>query len=102
MNAKGRNLGASVLALLLALTAAADAQQPVPFVPHVIPVQGLLSDPQGAPIDGEFDVDVALYRVPDGGTALVTETHAGVSFDGSLEEAEEKLVAALKSCLASS
>jgi phosphoesterase RecJ-like protein len=47
---------------------------------------------------GEIDV-AAVAREFGGGGHM---NAAGVSFDGSLEEAEEKLVSALKSCLASS
>jgi phosphoesterase RecJ-like protein len=47
---------------------------------------------------GEIDVAAVARQFGGGGHMNA----AGVSFDGSLEEAEETLVAALKSCLASS
>lgn len=70
-----------LFALGLGTAARADAQQAEQFVPHIIPVQGLLTDPEGVALEGDHDVSVALYKVADGGTALLHEVHAGTSFD---------------------
>ena len=70
-----------LFALGLGTAARADAQQAEQFVPHIIPVQGLLTDPEGVALEGEHDVSVALYKVENGGTALLHEVHSGTSFD---------------------
>jgi hypothetical protein len=70
-----------LFALGLGTAARADAQQADAFVPHIIPVQGLLTDPEGIALEGEHDVSVALFKVADGGNPLLHEVHANVAFD---------------------
>jgi hypothetical protein len=82
MRAMNKALWVSFLfALGLGTTARADAQQADTLVPHIIPIQGLLTDPEGVPMEGDHDVTVALFKVADGGTALALERHDGVGFD---------------------
>ena len=47
-------------------------------VPDLIPVQGVLSDDAGDPVDGATDITFSLYAFETGGTALWTDTFAGV------------------------
>lgn len=47
-------------------------------VPTTIAFQGYLTDTGGAPVDGSANLELALYPVDAGGTALWTEIHSGV------------------------
>ena len=47
-------------------------------VPDLIPVQGVLSDDAGDPVDGATDITFSLYAAQTGGAALWTDTFAGV------------------------
>ncbi|MBN1770595.1 MAG: hypothetical protein JXB32_04980 [Deltaproteobacteria bacterium] len=61
--------------LLVALPAAADA-------PAYLPVQGVLADDEGAPVDGEVSIRFALYTAELGGTELWFETQTVLVEDG--------------------
>src|SRR5690606_19858106 len=47
-------------------------------IPPTTSVQGLLTDGDGRPLHGSVDLTLRLYAEPSGGTALWSETHAGV------------------------
>ena len=47
-------------------------------VPDLIPIQGVLADDVGAPIDGPTDIAFALYAAETGGTALWTDAFADI------------------------
>jgi hypothetical protein len=70
------------LSLALCLgTLTADAQDAPSFVPHVIPIQGYLTDQDGVPVDGAHAVTLTLYKVESGGKAVLEERQAAVTFD---------------------
>lgn len=71
----------AAVALFLSFSPSAHAQGPAGYVPQIIPVQGLLTDLDGAAVEGEHDVTIALYRVAAGGTAILNELHPNVTFD---------------------
>jgi hypothetical protein len=58
-----------VLALCLLTATAALAE-----APSLLPVSGWLADTDGAPLDGDVDLTIALYADAIGGTALFTDT----------------------------
>lgn len=60
-----------IVALAWAMGAAAE-------VPDLIRYQGQLTDAQGAPLDGPYDLTFRLYDAATGGAALWTEPHAKV------------------------
>jgi hypothetical protein len=61
----------------LAMTVSALASNSaMATVPDLIPVQGVLSDSAGDPVDGPTDVVFSLYAAEVGGTALWTDTCA--------------------------
>jgi hypothetical protein len=62
------------MALSLVASAALPARA---VVPELIPVQGVLADDEGAPLDGSFDIVFALYGAETAGTALWTESRTG-------------------------
>jgi hypothetical protein len=47
-------------------------------VPDLIPVQGVLADAEGAPLDGAYDLTFSLYAAEIGGAALWTGAFADV------------------------
>jgi hypothetical protein len=67
MNHRLLALATVSLALLGPRVAHADA-------PAVVPIQGILSDSEGAPLDGNVAVTLALYDAPTDGAVLHTET----------------------------
>jgi hypothetical protein len=64
----------ATLALLGALVPAIAAAT----VPDLIPIQGVLADDAGDPVDAPTDMTFSLYSVPTDGTALWTDTFVGV------------------------
>ncbi|MCP4679379.1 MAG: hypothetical protein GY854_28595, partial [Deltaproteobacteria bacterium] len=46
-------------------------------VPELFPITGLLTDEDGAPLDGEYDVTFAIYSGRVGGSSLWSETRSG-------------------------
>jgi hypothetical protein len=61
--------------LATAGTARADA-------PAYLPIQGILADAEGVPVDGDVEVRFGLYTADMGGTALWTETQTVSVEDG--------------------
>jgi hypothetical protein len=61
------------LTAVLAAGAAAHAA-----VPQTLAFQGFLTDAGGQPLESAVNLDIAVYNTASGGTALWTETHAGV------------------------
>ncbi|MBZ0325132.1 MAG: hypothetical protein K8F57_02955, partial [Alphaproteobacteria bacterium] len=43
----------------------------------LLPFQGILTDDVGTPLDGNVNLDLAIYNVASGGGALWSETRAG-------------------------
>jgi hypothetical protein len=89
-----------VTALVLSLTALAQ-------VPGLVNYQGILTDDQGIPIEGQHNLTFAIYAASAGGAALWSETHSSVPvdqglfnvilgsispIDGSLFQAEERWI----------
>jgi hypothetical protein len=66
MNAIGRWFVAAAL-VLSAFPVGAD-------VPDTLPLQGILTDADGVPIDGTPNLEFALYPAASGGTELWSET----------------------------
>jgi hypothetical protein len=66
---KATTIGAATL-LTLVLTAGPVSAQ----VPDMVPIQGVLSDGNGIPLDGSHTVRLALYDMASGGTVLFEET----------------------------
>jgi hypothetical protein len=56
--------------MMLAGASAARAQA----VPSRIPVQGVLTDSSGNPVDGQVTIELQLYTVQSGGTSVFDET----------------------------
>ena len=52
-------------------------------IPAMINYQGVLKNAAGAKIDGTVDIDLSLLPL-GGGTAVFSESHAGVSVVGGL------------------
>ncbi|MCH7877972.1 MAG: tail fiber domain-containing protein [candidate division Zixibacteria bacterium] len=69
-----------VLAVFVALLAVAYGQSAA--APLTISHQGLLTDNNGAPLNGSFSLTFSLYSVPTGGIALWTETQTVNPGDG--------------------
>lgn len=69
---------AAGLAIVSCLSLAADAQS---TVPQRIPLDGYAADDRGAALDGLHAIDIKLFRVATGGTALFGEQQKAVSFD---------------------
>jgi hypothetical protein len=65
------------LCLLLTRTAAAG-------VPAKMPVQGYLTDTNGAAVNGNVSIQFQLYATATGGTAVYSETQAVAVVDGTL------------------
>lgn len=65
----------SLLAVLAMFAAAAPSRA---AVPQTIAFQGFLADDNGQPIDGVVKLEVAIFAVASGGTALWSETHNAV------------------------
>jgi hypothetical protein len=73
----------SVLHSLALIAALAMLATPPANAARLIPFQARLADAAGAPVsDGVYSITFAIYGVPLGGTALVSETHPGVSVIG--------------------
>lgn len=53
-------------------------------VPAIISYQGILTDTNGAPLTGNYDLTVRIYEQQSGGTAIWNETHTGVSISGGV------------------
>ena len=69
---------AAAFTLAICLSMKADAQS---TVPEHIPLDGYAADDTGVALDGPHAVDVKLFRVAVGGTALFGEQQKNVSFD---------------------
>jgi roadblock/LC7 domain-containing protein len=63
----------------LAVCTTASAQ-----IPHLLDIQGRLTDSAGVPVDGQHDLTFAIYAASTGGTALWAETHANYTVDEGL------------------
>ena len=50
--------------------------------PDKLSWQGILSDDQGDPLDGAYDIEVKIYNSETGGTALWSETHGVIIENG--------------------
>lgn len=48
-------------------------------VPEIISYQGILSDADGTPLTGNYDLTVRIYDQQAGGTEIWNETHAGIA-----------------------
>ena len=53
-------------------------------IPHLINYQGMLTDSDGNPLNGEYDLTFKICSQSSGGTALWTETHSQVSVEKGL------------------
>ena len=53
-------------------------------IPHLINYQGMLTDNEGTPLSGDFDLTFTIYDAPTNGTALWTETHTIVPVENGL------------------
>lgn len=62
---------AAAIAVVIGLTAGVRAQ-----APRLVPVQGLLTDGQGNPVDGPVEVRFAIYPAQSGGNPLWEETQS--------------------------
>lgn len=71
---------AAAFAIATCLSLKADAQSTV-TVPERIPLDGYAVDDQGMALDGPHLVEVKLFRVATGGTALFGEQQKNVGFD---------------------
>lgn len=69
---------AAGFAIASCLSLKADAQS---AAPQHIPLDGYAADDQGVALDGPHSVDIKLFRVATGGTALFGEQQKAVSFD---------------------
>jgi hypothetical protein len=67
----------AITAAVLATAGAARADAPA-----YLPIQGILSDAEGAPLDGDVSVAFALYTADFGGTELWAETQTVTADDG--------------------
>ena len=65
-----RKLQPTILGLVLVLAAHAASAN----APAFLPVQGVLADAGGAPVDGDVSMRFALYTADVGGTELWNET----------------------------
>lgn len=74
-----KKLAQLATALLITMPLAALAQAPA-----LLPVQGILTDTAGAPIDGAVDVIFRIYDAETDGTMLFEETHAGLQVEAGL------------------
>ncbi len=66
----------TAISALLCITVGLGSAHAV--VPGLIPVQGVLTDDQGIPIDESQDMDFAIYDSETGGAALWSESQVGV------------------------
>lgn len=72
-------ISAALSSLVVVLLAASIARA---AVPAMMSYQGSLQDPQGAPLDGTFDMIFAIYDVATEGAAIWTETQSVVVNEG--------------------
>lgn len=79
MNRKIGITACCLVFMLFAWVANTSAQ-----VPEIISYQGLLSDSDGAPLTGNYDLTVRIYDQQTEGTAIWNETHTGVSVSGGV------------------
>lgn len=70
------------LTLLLVLTSLGWPMLAAADVPDLIRYQGQLTDAQGAPLDGPYDLIFRLYDAATGGAVLWTEPHEDVVMTG--------------------
>ena len=70
-------LAMAIALMLLAVPLTAGAEAP-PFVP----LQGVLTDGEGVPVEGAVDMVLSIYDVQAGGTALWFETQSVLVEDG--------------------
>lgn len=83
---------------LAQLTTALLAATPLPALaqaPALLPVQGILTDSAGTPIDGPVDVTFRIYDADTGGNMLFEETHPGLQVEAGLFTAYLGAVAGL-------
>ena len=77
----------TTISILLTLAVACHLTASKASAMRVQPVfsyQGFLLNDDGTPANGTFDMQVAIYDVPEGGTPLWQEAHAGVSVENGL------------------
>ncbi len=72
----GRVAASFLLSLLVASTAYA--------LPNEVAQEGFVTDDDGRPFDGEYDVRIRLFDREAGGEAIFTETHRDVEFSDGL------------------
>ena len=60
---------------LLVLFFISSAFAPTDPIPHMINYQGMLTNDEGTPLNGLYDLTFRIYDVPSGGTALWTENY---------------------------
>lgn len=53
-------------------------------IPHLISYQGMLTDDDGNPLNGSYNLTFSIYSDPTDGSLLWTESHAGVSVEDGL------------------
>ncbi|MGB2697629.1 MAG: hypothetical protein WBD28_07200, partial [Candidatus Zixiibacteriota bacterium] len=57
---------------LLVFFLISSAFAPTDPIPHMINYQGMLTNDEGTPLNGLYDLTFRIYDVPSGGTALWT------------------------------
>lgn len=73
-----------ILAALIAFAVSAGAATTARAqVPDMLPVQGVLTDDVGTPLDGDQTIQFRIYDVETGGTALFDETQVVAIDDGN-------------------
>ena len=64
-------------AVALVLAAFVSLSEPYAAAPNFINYRGILTDPEGKPVDDStYAMHFAIYRDPSGGTAIWWEDHA--------------------------
>ena len=53
-------------------------------IPHLINYQGMLSEDEGSPLNGSYDLTFSIYGQSSGGSSLWTESQSGVSVENGL------------------
>jgi hypothetical protein len=69
----------SLYLIVMILAAAVSAD-----IPHIITYQGQLTDSNGAPLEGDFQITFTIYDMPENGTALWTSGPQTVPVGGGL------------------
>ncbi|MBN2493044.1 MAG: hypothetical protein JXR96_00530 [Deltaproteobacteria bacterium] len=66
----------SMLCSAVAIAAALGSGEALAGAPELIPIQGVLTDASGAPLEGPVELHLALYAAESGGEALWSETQS--------------------------